>query len=178
MALGAGATFPFPFPLPCNPWSSPSPCDPWCLSYEDAEQIGNDFATLISAYNATFANLVLASDYTDQSDSVNTLIDSGTDAPIPLGNLTFASKAAFLAGQGSQPNVPFKILNRWHTCDTVIIRWVAEPGPQQVQGFDAIIVEPSTDGFQRFQIKTVYGEFNSGAWLADLGRPECNVTAA
>lgn len=96
---------------------------------------------------------------------------------LQLGNLTFATKAAFLAGQGSQPNVPFKILNRWHTCDTVIIRWVAEPGAQQVQGFDAIVVQPSANNFQPYQIKTVYGEFNSGAWLADLGRPECNVTA-
>lgn len=103
---------------------------------------------------------------------------SANAANAQLGADTFATKAAFLAGQGSQPNVPFTILQLWHTCDTVIIRWVANPGPQQVQGFDAIIVEPSSNDFQKYQLKTVYGEFNSGAWLADLGRPECNVTAA
>lgn len=59
----------------------------WCLCRDEAEVIGNDFALLISDYNATFANLVLADDYTDQSDSVNTLIDSGTTAPIPVCEL-------------------------------------------------------------------------------------------
>lgn len=173
--------------------SSPSEAS-FCLCDSDADVIGNDFAQLISNYSDAFAELVIADDYTDQSDSANTLIDNGGTSPIPvsisllrsrhdpnnsllqLGNLTFATKAAFLAGQGSQPNVPFKILNLWHTCDTVIIRWVATPGPQEVQGFDAILVQPSTNGFQPYQLKTVYGEFNSGAWLADLGHPECNAT--
>jgi len=159
-----------------NSWAQPR--DAFCLCDSDADVIGNDFAQLISNYSSDFATQVLADDYTDQSDSVNTLIDSGTTSPIPLGSLTFASKAAFLAGQGSQPDVPFTILQTWHTCDTVIIRWVANPGAQQVQGFDALVVEPSSNGFQAYQIKTTYGEFNSGAWLADLGRPECNATAS
>lgn len=59
----------------------------WCLTDKDAAQIGDDFALLISAYNATFANSILASDFTDQSDSVITLIDSGTTAPIPVSNV-------------------------------------------------------------------------------------------
>lgn len=155
-------------------WAQPR--DAFCLCDSDADVIGNDFAQLISNYSNDFANKVLANDYTDQSDSVNTLIDKGTTSPIALGSLTFATKAAFLAGQGSQPDIPFTILQTWHTCDTVIIRWVANPGPQQVQGFDALIVEPSSNGFQPYQIKTTYGEFNSGAWFADLGHPECNTT--
>ena len=65
-----------------NSWAQPR--DAFCLCDSDADVIGNDFAQLISNYNATFAALVLASDYTDQSDSVNTLIDSGTTAPIPV----------------------------------------------------------------------------------------------
>jgi hypothetical protein len=157
-------------------WAKPR--DAFCLCDSDADVIANDFAQLISNYSAALANDVLASDYTDQSDSVNTLIDSGTTSPIPLGSLTFATKAAFLAGQSTQPNIPFTLLQTWHTCDTVIIRWVANPGAQQVQGFDALIVEPSTNSTQPYQIKTTYGEFNSGAWLADLGRPECNATAS
>jgi hypothetical protein len=150
-----------------NSWAQPR--DAFCLCDSDADLIANDFAQLISNYSATLADNVLAADYTDQSDSVNTLIDSATTSPIPLGTLTFASKAAFLAGQSSQPNVPFTILQTWHTCDTVIIRWVANPGVQQVQGFDALIVEPSTNSTQPYQIQTTYGEFNSGAWLVDLG---------
>jgi len=154
-------------------WAKPR--DAFCLCDSDADIIANDFAQLISNYSASFAEAVLAPDYTDQADSVNTLIDSGTNAPLPLGSLTFATKSAFLAGQGSQPNVPFTILNTWHTCDTVIIRWVSKQTPEQVQGFDALVVEPSTNSSAPgpYQIKTTYGEFNSGAWLANLGRPEC-----
>jgi len=174
--LAVAATFLAGSAVAANSWAKPR--DAFCLCDSDADVIGNDFAQLISNYSAAFAENVLAADYTDQSDSVNTLIDSGTTSPLPLGSLTFASKAAFLAGQGSQPDVPFTILNTWHTCDTVIIRWVANPGAQQVQGFDALIVEPSTNSTQPYQIKTTYGEFNSGAWLADLGRPECNTTSS
>jgi len=168
-ALLAGTAF------AADSWAQPR--DAFCLCDSDADVIANDFAQLISNFNTTFATEVLADDYTDQSDSVNTLIDSGTTSPLALGSLTFATKAAFITGQGGQPDIPFTILQTWHTCDTVIIRWVATPvGSQQVQGFDALIVEPSSNGFQPYQIKTTYGEFNSGAWLADLGRPECNST--
>ena len=58
--------------------------DGFCLCDSDADVIGNDFAQLISNYSAAFANEVLADDYTDQSDSVNTLIDAGTTSPIPV----------------------------------------------------------------------------------------------
>ena len=57
---------------------------PYCLTECDADVIANDFAQLISNYTQAFAELVLAENYLDQSDSVNTLIDSGTEAPIPV----------------------------------------------------------------------------------------------
>jgi len=38
--------------------------------------------------------------------------------------------------------VPFEILHVWHTCDTVLLRWVSKQLPQQVQGFDALEVVP------------------------------------
>jgi len=174
--LAVAATFLAGSAAAANSWAKPR--DAFCLCDSDADVIGNDFAQLISNYSVALAENVLAATYIDQSDSVNTLIDSGTTGPIPLGSLTFASKAAFITGQGGQPDVPFTILNTWHTCDTVIIRWVANPGPQQVQGFDALVVVPSVNSTQPYQITTTYGEFNSGAWLADLGRPECNTTAA
>jgi hypothetical protein len=68
--------------IAADSWSQPR--DAFCLCDSDADVIGNDFAQLISNYSADFANKVLASDYTDQSDSVNTLIDSGTTSPIPV----------------------------------------------------------------------------------------------
>jgi len=36
-------------------------------------------------------------------------------------------------------------LHVWHTCDTVLLRWVSKQQPQQVQGFDALEVVPQTN---------------------------------
>ena len=69
-------------------WAQPR--DSFCLCDSDADVIGNDFAQLISNYSNDFATKVLANDYFDQSDSVNTLIDSGTTAPIPVRILCMA----------------------------------------------------------------------------------------
>jgi hypothetical protein len=71
-------------------WAQPR--DAFCLCDSDAEVIGNDFAQLISNYSATFANEVIASDYTDQSDSVNTLIDSGTTSPIAVWHPSYTTR--------------------------------------------------------------------------------------
>jgi len=99
--------------------------------------------------------------------------------------LTFASKADFLAGQGAQPPVPFEILNLWNTCDTVIIRWLSAQSPLPVQGISIATVQPAPEGqgggfgvgSQKWQINKIVAEFNSGAWLGDLGYPECKVVA-
>jgi hypothetical protein len=76
-------------------WAQPR--DAFCLCDSDADVIANDFAQLISNYTNDFATAVLADDYTDQSDSVNTLIDSGTTSPLAVRTLlydpqTFASR--------------------------------------------------------------------------------------
>jgi hypothetical protein len=100
--------------------------------------------------------------------------------------VTFASKADFLAAQGAQPPVPFQILNLWNTCDTVILRWVSAQSPFQVQGISIATVQPAIKGqgggfgtgTQKWQINRVLAEFNSGAWLGDLGYPECAVVAS
>ena len=102
-----------------------------------------------------------------------------------LGVLTFASKAEFLAAQGAQPNIPFKILNLWNTCDTVIIRWLSAQSPLPVQGISIATVQPAIAGQgggvgvgpQKWQINRVLAEVNSGAWLGNLGYPECAGTA-
>jgi len=150
-------------------WAQPR--DAFCLCDSDAEVIGNDFQQLIANYSNALAEAVLADNYIDYSDSVISLIDGGGTVPLTLGQPVFSTKAAFIAGQSGQPDVPFTILNLWHTCDTVIIRWVAQPGPAQpVQGFDALVVVPSnkSETSAPYQITTTYGEFNSAAWLADL----------
>ena len=71
-------------------------------------------------------------------------------------------------------------LNIWHTCDTVILRWrtTVQPGaPQIVTGI--IVLETEYDGSD-YLIKTVYSEFNSGAWLVDIDvfNPVCPAPAA
>lgn len=156
------------------------PCDddaPPCLTYEQASTVADHFKTLINDYSDAAADEYLTVDFTDYSDSVSELINSGCTGPQPLGEATFTSREAFKAGQGSQPNIPFELLNLWHTCDTVVIRWrttVQDGAPQFVTGL--IVMETEyVDG--EFLIDTVYSEFNSGAWLVDLGvfKPTCDA---
>lgn len=168
-----------------------------CLDNAAANKVANNFKALISAYTDEAAQEVLCTDVHDYSDSVITLIDSGcpSGAPagsplpfVPLGSATFDSLAAFEAGQGGQPNVTFNILNVWHSCEEVIVRWRSpQPNPyagapgsepdapstsaeEPVTGI--VVLETAFNGWnsaQPFLIDTVYSEFNSGAWLYDLG---------
>ena len=80
--LAVAATFLASSAVAADSWAKPR--DAFCLCDSDADVIANDFAQLISNYSVALAENVLASDYTDQSDSVNTLIDSGTTGPIPV----------------------------------------------------------------------------------------------
>lgn len=112
-----------------------------------------------------------------------------------LGSLTFPTKAQYMALSSKQPPVPFQVLNTWHDCDhvsvfswsvharltagllQVIIRWISRQTPQQVQGFTAMQVVPNqnhkTARKYPFLINKTFGEFNSGAWLVNLGNPQC-----
>jgi len=75
--------------------------------------------------------------------------------------------------QGTQANIPFRILNVWHNCNTVTLRWVSALVPQQVQGIDVLeIVQSGRGAKAQWLIEKVFGEFNSGAWLVDGG---CSV---
>ena len=96
-----------------------------------------------------------------------------------LGQATFTSRAAFMAGQGSQADIPFDILNVWHTCDTVVLRWrttVAPGAPEFVTGIIVLETTYQKSTTEPYLINTVYSEFNSGAWLVDLGTfvPSCS----
>ncbi|KAG9948126.1 hypothetical protein KCU85_g5181, partial [Aureobasidium melanogenum] len=156
-----------------------------CISAADASLIGTSFGLTISNYTEALAIQLFTNDFTDQSDSVNTLIHEPGLTAQDLGSLTFTSKAEFLAGQGAQPPVPFKILNLWNTCNTVIIRWLSAQEPLPVQGISIASVVPAIPGQgggfgvgpQKWQISAIVAEFNSGAWLGNLGYPECKVVA-
>ncbi|KAK5702149.1 hypothetical protein LTR17_022576 [Elasticomyces elasticus] len=154
---------------------------PNCMNDQSANQVANNFKELISAYTNTAADNYLTTDFTDYSDGVSTLINSGCpNGPATLGVATFNSRDAFKAGQGSQPNITFEILNVWHNCDVVTLRWrgpmpnpdaASAPNPQ-TQVIGIIVLETKFNGYanaQPFLIQTVYSEFNSGSWLYDLG---------
>lgn len=158
-----------------------------CLDDGAAQKVAENFRSLITNYSNASAAAYLTEDFHDYSDGVNTLINSGCpNGPQPLGSPTFTSLESFQAGQGSQPNIPFEILNVWHGCDFVAMRWKSPqpqatgPTPQeQVQGI--IVMEVCQGGEQEaWVIDTVYSEFNSGAWLYDLEvfKPTCDASGA
>ncbi|KAM0723803.1 hypothetical protein Q7P37_000793 [Cladosporium fusiforme] len=153
-----------------------------CLSDNAAQKVADNFKALIATYSDSLADQVLTVDFTDYSDSVNELINGGCDTGLaPLGSATFDSREDFKAGQGAQPAIPFEQLNLWHNCNTVTLRWKsAGPGqePQQVTGIIVLEVVKNNkyNAAQKWLIKTVYSEFNSGAWLKNLGifvPPQC-----
>ncbi|TKA75697.1 hypothetical protein B0A55_03175 [Friedmanniomyces simplex] len=165
---------------------------PNCMNDAAATQVAHNFGQLISAYTDTAANNYLTTDFTDYSDSVSTLIDSGCpNGPAVLGAATFTSRASFEAGQGGQPNITFELLNVWHNCDVVTLRWrgpmpnpnaASAPNPQ-TQVIGIIVLETKFNGYanaEPFLIQTVYSEFNSGSWLYDLGvfKPNCTSGTA
>jgi len=157
-----------------------------CMSSSDAQRVANNFKLLINDYSNATADRVLTPGFVDYSDSVNELMNNGCpNGPAALGTATFDSRADFEAGQGSQPNIPFDILNIWNNCDTVTMRWRSSaPGTVQpeepVTGI--VVMETSCSGNpdEPWLINTVYSEFNSGAWLYDLGifKPSCNTSSA
>ena len=109
-----------------------------------------------------------------------------------LGSAVFDSRESFKSGQGAQPAIPFEILNLWNNCNSVslpilssledssdltinsqvTIRWLSKgPGqePQQVTGIIVLETVKNADkkASQKWLIKTVYSEFNSGASSLD-----------
>jgi len=55
-----------------------------CLTDQDAFVVANNFAQTISNFSVPLAEAIFSSDFTDQSDSVNSLIDGGTNFPFPV----------------------------------------------------------------------------------------------
>jgi hypothetical protein len=147
-----------------------------CVTDAEADQIATAYADLIVSYSDALADAVLAENFTDYSESVNTLINScpqGDAAkPIPLLAPTFTSREQFKIGQGQQPSINFERLNLWHSCDTVIVRWQTTntapiPEPKPVVGLISmeVIKNQNTTSSYPWIIDTVY---SAGAWLQNL----------
>jgi hypothetical protein len=101
-----------------------------------------------------------------------------TVAGIPLGSVTFPSQGAFIGGQGTQPAIGFTLLAVDSvSCEGVItFRWSANVGgPLPVKGINVLYTELvaggdiNAVGAGGWQITRVFSEFNSAAWVIDIG---------
>lgn len=150
-----------------------------CLNDDQAKQIADTWGALIQNYSDELADATLTQNFTDYSESVNTLINSCPqgDAAIALPLLapTFSSLAEFKRGQGQQPPINFQLLNLWHSCTTVNLRWMTTntaniTDVKPVVGLIALETVKNTNADAQYPwlIDTVYSEFDAGAWLQNL----------
>ncbi|KAI3317567.1 hypothetical protein HD806DRAFT_526930 [Xylariaceae sp. AK1471] len=154
MAMGAVTGHPAP---PGHPTRS------WCLDPKDGQKLAARYADLIGAFTASKAQVLLTSDFTETSDSINAL--SGK----PLGSVTFPSKQDFINEQLQQPSIPLKITSvDAVTCDTVALRWTQTFGTpaKSVAGITVLVARMENDDWR---LKTIYTEFNSMVYVQDIG---------
>jgi hypothetical protein len=136
-----------------------------CLTDDTASYLVNGFASLLTSYSNATAEAILASDFSDTSDSINWL------AGYPLGGATFPSKQAFELGQGSQPAIGFQLYSiDAVACKVIAFRWAAILGSgSPVKGVNIIYASNLNGTAEGWQIETNYSEFNSGLWLEEIG---------
>lgn len=156
-----------------NSWSNQR-----CLSASEAQQVATNYGTLIATYTDALAEVALAENFTDYSESVNTLINGcpqGSAAQtLPLLAATFSNLTQFEIGQGQQPPINFEQLDIWQGCTSVTIRWETTntapiPDPKPVMGLIVMETVPAPAGNPYpYLIDTVYSEFDAGAWLENL----------
>ncbi|KAF2772191.1 hypothetical protein EJ03DRAFT_348992 [Teratosphaeria nubilosa] len=150
-----------------------------CLTYNDANQLATNFGKLVSNYNSELANQTLAPNFQDYSESVNSLMASGGGSHDSLLNATFSSRSAFETASSATSAEPFTLKNVWYTCDTVTFRWVSEQNPKPVVGISvghtvlAPIGNPTL-----YQFDEIWGEFDSAAWLTNLGLLETTESSS
>ncbi|TKA67320.1 hypothetical protein B0A55_09068 [Friedmanniomyces simplex] len=152
-----------------------------CVNDEDAEQLAEVFRMLIQNYTSTLALNALTEDFVDYSSAVNIVMNRGAQYPKNITGPTFATRAAFMAGQGSQPKIPFERLQTFHGCDSVSVRWMTtrsgngqktEAAMIPVIGNGLMYVVPAeanNAAGHRFRVKDLYSEFNAAAWLVNNG---------
>lgn len=134
--------------------SNAPPAAPLCLTSTTAGNLVSGFASLLTKYNNATANALLDANFTDTSNSINML------GGYPLDAVTFPSKAAFMAGQGSQPSIPFTVLSiDTVSCTNVTFRWsttVIGPGGLLVKGVNSFVASNLNNTAQGWQIKTMF----------------------
>ncbi|KAJ9645469.1 hypothetical protein H2204_001049 [Knufia peltigerae] len=147
--------------------------DGQCIPYATAQKLVADWVTTLTT-PSDVANMenVLAPSFSDYSDSINFV------AGIPLGSVTFPTPGAYIAGQGAQPPIGVDVLNLDAvTCDGVIaVRWVGTVGSNvaEAKGISILhAVQSGSDcdavGPTGWQLGQLFTEFNSAAWVLDIG---------
>ncbi|KAK5110205.1 hypothetical protein LTR62_006201 [Meristemomyces frigidus] len=158
---------------------------PKCITSQESEELAEVFRLLIQDYSTGLALAALTEDFVDYSSSVNILMNKGAQYPKNITGPTFATRAMFMSGQGSQPKIPFERLNTFYGCDSVSVRWMStrsgngqktEAAMVPVIGNGLMHVVPSTEAVQTYngvtynwRVKELYSEFNAAAWLINLG---------
>jgi len=144
---------------------------PSCIPYDVAIAIETNWISTLTNYDQSVAENLLYPGLVDYSDSINYI------AGIPLGGPTFPSAQAYEAGQGAQPAIGVTVLaTEAITCDgTIVLRWTGQVGQniypangitvlKAIKVGDAAVVGPTG-----WQLEKIYTEFNSAAWIADIG---------
>lgn len=153
-----------------------------CMGKKEAQVVADNYAELIRNYTDELALASLAENFTDYSESVNSLINTCPqgDAAITLPLLapTFTTREEFMIGQGQQPLINFEQLNIHHDCKSVTIRWKTTntapitptlANPRPVVGIILLEVVKAPAGNQYpWIVETAYSEFDAAAWLQNL----------
>jgi len=142
-----------------------------CISNEVAIGIQTGWISTLTNFDLATAQNLLYPGLVDFSDSINYI------AGIPLGSVTFPSAQAYEAGQGAQPPIGFTVLGTDAiTCDGVIaLRWTGAVGSQQLPANGITILKAikvgndDVVGPTGWQLAEIHTEFNSAAWIVDLG---------
>ncbi|KAG6368947.1 hypothetical protein INS49_003165 [Diaporthe citri] len=141
-----------------------------CLNKTGVDTLVNGYTYLLEHplgpdFNST-AEAILSDKFQVLSDSILTLSQR------PLGQPAYPSKQAYIDSQAQTPPLPVvDTLGVFNTCDKISWRWRATGiGSNQfeINGIINFDVNPET-----VQIDTVYSEFNTAAFQADRGFPEC-----
>ncbi|KXT01999.1 hypothetical protein AC578_6538 [Pseudocercospora eumusae] len=150
-----------------------------CMTKKEAHIAADIFRRLIQEYTHELALEALTEDFVDYASSVNIIINKGASHPKDMNAPTFASRAAFIDGQGKQPQIPFETIKVFPGCRHVSMRWksdrsanghASEVDKIPVHGNVIVEVEPSEPGNTfNWRVSHIWSEFNSAAWLVNLG---------
>lgn len=150
-----------------------------CMASDLAIQIASRWVSIFTTHNNDTISELIADNFAMVSDSVNYI------AGVPLGNPTYRSKAAFQEGHASKPVERSSLVNvDAVSCNgVVVLRWLSVIGTQQleVKGLTVLYTVNGGDegaiGPGGWQVSQAFSEFNSAAWLVDLGQ-SCDAPSA